>query len=48
MTASASMEEFEALLEQSFETHDVVEGAVVKGIVTAFEKDFAVVDMTTK
>ena len=48
MTMSASMEEFEALLEQSFETHDVVEGAVVKGAITAFEKDFAVVDVGLK
>ncbi|MEM7067968.1 MAG: 30S ribosomal protein S1 [Pseudomonadota bacterium] len=48
MTASPSMEEFEALLEQSFETHDVVEGAVVKGIITAFEKDLAVVDVGLK
>ncbi len=48
MTNSSSMEEFEALLEQSFETHDVVEGAVVKGIITAFEKDLAVVDVGLK
>ena len=48
MTNSPSMEEFEALLEQSFETHDVVEGAVVKGIITAFEKDLAVVDVGLK
>ncbi len=48
MNMSAGMEEFEALLEQSFETHDVIEGAVVKGIITAFEKDFAVVDVGLK
>ena len=48
MTTSASMEEFEALLEQSFETHDVVEGAVVKGVITAFEKDLAVIDVGLK
>ena len=48
MTNSPSMEEFEALLEQSFETHAVVEGAVVKGIITAFEKDLAVVDVGLK
>jgi len=48
MTNSPSMEEFEALLEQSFETHDVVEGAVVKGIITAFEKDLAVIDVGLK
>ena len=48
MTNSPSMEEFEALLEQSFETHDVIEGAVVKGIITAFEKDLAVIDVGLK
>jgi len=48
MTTSASMEEFEALLEQSFETHDVVEGAVVKGLITGFEKDLAVIDVGLK
>ncbi len=48
MTKSPSMEEFEALLEQSFETHDVVEGAVVKGVITAFEKDLAVIDVGLK
>jgi len=48
MTKNPSMEEFEALLEQSFETHDVVEGAVVKGIITAFEKDLAVIDVGLK
>jgi len=48
MTNSPSMEEFEALLEQSFETHDVVEGAVVKGTITAFEKDLAVIDVGLK
>ena len=48
MTASAMMEEFEALLEQSFETRDVVEGAVVKGIITGFEKDLAVIDVGLK
>ena len=48
MTVSKGMEEFEALLEQSFETNDVVEGAVVKGIITGFEKDLAVVDVGLK
>ena len=48
MTISKGMEEFEALLEQSFETNDVIEGAVVKGIITAFEKDLAVVDVGLK
>ena len=48
MTSNPSMEEFEALLEQSFETHDVIEGAVVKGVITAFEKDLAVIDVGLK
>ncbi|MEO1143403.1 MAG: 30S ribosomal protein S1, partial [Pseudomonadota bacterium] len=48
MTASAMMEEFEALLEQSFETRDVIEGAVVKGTITGFEKDLAVIDVGLK
>lgn len=41
-------EEFEALLNESFETHDVVEGSVVKGLVTAIEKDLAVIDVGLK
>jgi len=48
MTENARLEEFEALLEESFETNDVLEGAVVKGVITAFEKDFAVVDVGLK
>ena len=40
-----TMEEFEALLNESYETHDVVEGSVVKGIITAIEKDLAVIDV---
>lgn len=46
--ANPSTEDFAALLEESFETHDVVEGAVVKGIVTAIEKDLAVIDVGLK
>ena len=41
-------EEFEALLNESFETHDVVEGSVVKGLITAIEKDMAVIDVGLK
>ncbi|MCB1429130.1 MAG: S1 RNA-binding domain-containing protein, partial [Nitratireductor sp.] len=43
-----SREDFAALLEESYITHDVVEGAVVKGIVTAIEKDLAVIDVGLK
>ncbi len=46
--ANPTLEDFESLLEQSFETHDVVEGAVVKGIITAIEKDLAVIDVGLK
>ena len=49
MTAlNPSREEFEALLNESFETHDVVEGAVVKGLITAIEKDMAIIDVGLK
>ena len=43
-----STADFEALLNESFETHDVLEGQVVKGIVTAIEKDLAVIDVGLK
>ncbi len=43
-----SMEEFEALLNESFETHDTVEGTVVKGLITAIEKDNAIIDVGLK
>ncbi len=43
-----SRDDFAALLEESFVTHDVLEGAVVKGIVTAIEKDLAVIDVGLK
>ncbi|MEM7461556.1 MAG: 30S ribosomal protein S1 [Pseudomonadota bacterium] len=41
-------EDFAALLEESFITHDVLEGEVVKGTVTAIEKDLAVIDVGLK
>ena len=43
-----SREDFAALLEESFGTHDVAEGSVVKGTVTAIEKDVAVIDVGLK
>ncbi|MCG6858919.1 MAG: 30S ribosomal protein S1 [Salaquimonas sp.] len=43
-----STEDFAALLEESFVTHDVVEGSVVKGVITAIEKDLAVIDVGLK
>ena len=41
-------EDFAALLEESFTTHDVAEGSVVNGIITAIEKDIAVIDVGLK
>jgi small subunit ribosomal protein S1 len=41
-------DEFAAHLEASFVDHDLAEGSVVKGIVTAIEKDVAVIDVGLK
>ncbi len=43
-----TMEEFEALLNESYATHDAVEGQVVVGTITAIEKDMAIVDVGLK
>lgn len=49
MTSENSMqEEFAALLEESFSGKEIYEGAVVKGTVTAVEKDLAVIDVGLK
>jgi small subunit ribosomal protein S1 len=48
MGMNPTREDFAALLEESFITHDVVEGAVVKGTITAIEKDLAVIDVGLK
>jgi small subunit ribosomal protein S1 len=41
-------EDFAALLEESFESHGIDEGSVVKGRVVAIEKDLAVIDVGLK
>jgi small subunit ribosomal protein S1 len=41
-------EDFAALLEESFASHDLAEGTVVKGTVIAIEKDVAVIDVGLK
>ncbi|WP_274423589.1 30S ribosomal protein S1 [Chelativorans sp. YIM 93263] len=41
-------DDFASLLEESFTDRDVAEGAVVKGTVTAIEKDMAVIDVGLK
>lgn len=48
MAASASMEEFEALLNESFELDTPDEGSVVKGIVLAIEAGQAIIDVGYK
>jgi small subunit ribosomal protein S1 len=46
--ATPSREDFEAMLEASFETRSPAEGSVIKGKVVAVENDFAVVDVGLK
>ena len=46
--ATPTREDFAALLEESFAANDVIEGSVVKGTVTAIEKDLAVIDVGLK
>ena len=48
MCAKATMEEFEALLNESFEVDTPDEGSVVKGKVIAVEAGFAVIDVGYK
>ena len=48
MCAKASMDEFEALLKESFEVDTPEEGTVVKGKVIAIEAGFAIVDVGYK
>jgi small subunit ribosomal protein S1 len=46
--AQPSREDFAALLEESFHSDALMEGAVVKGTVVAIEKDLAVIDVGAK
>ena len=48
MSAKSSTEDFASLLEESFATQDLAEGYVAKGIITAIEKDVAIVDVGLK
>ena len=43
--AAPSREDFAALLEDSFTSGNLQEGAVIKGTVVAIEKDLAVIDV---
>ncbi|VVS98688.1 30S ribosomal protein S1 [Rhizobium sp. EC-SD404] len=46
--ANPTREDFAALLEESFGGNDLAEGYVAKGIVTAIEKDMAIIDVGLK
>ncbi len=46
--STPTREDFAALLEESFASNDLAEGYVAKGIVTAIEKDVAIVDVGLK
>ncbi|MFV2002384.1 MAG: 30S ribosomal protein S1 [Paracoccaceae bacterium] len=48
MSANSAMEEFEALLNESFETDTPTEGSVVKGTVIAIESGQAIIDVGYK
>ena len=48
MSAQSSTEDFASLLEESFAAQDLAEGYVAKGIITAIEKDVAIVDVGLK
>jgi small subunit ribosomal protein S1 len=48
MTMSPTRDDFAALLDESLGGRDFMEGTVVKGMVVAIEKDFAIVDVGLK
>ena len=48
MSAATKMEDFASLLEESFAKNDLAEGYVAKGIITAIEKDVAIIDVGLK
>ncbi|WP_026147876.1 30S ribosomal protein S1 [Robiginitomaculum antarcticum] len=47
-TMNPSMDDFASMLEASLEANSMTEGSVVKGIVTAIEKDMAIIDVGLK
>ena len=47
-TYAPSREDFAALLDESYGENEALEGAVIKGIVVAIEKDVAVIDVGLK
>jgi small subunit ribosomal protein S1 len=48
MSSNPSRDDFEALLDESMGGGDFAEGTVVKGLVAAIEKDFAIIDVGLK
>ena len=48
MSMNPSRGDFEALLDESMGGRDFAEGTVVKGVVAAIEKDFAIIDVGLK
>ena len=46
--AAPSREDFAAMLEESFHTGNLQEGAVIKGKIVGIEKDMAVIDVGLK
>ena len=48
MSDKSSTEDFASLLEESFAAQDLAEGYVAKGVITAIEKDVAIVDVGLK
>jgi small subunit ribosomal protein S1 len=48
MSMNPSRDDFEALLDESMGGRDFAEGTVVKGLVVAIEKDFAIIDVGLK
>ncbi len=48
MSMSPSRDDFAALLDEAMGGRDFVEGSVVKGLVVAIEKDFAIIDVGLK
>ncbi len=47
-TMNPSTDDFASMFEASFETNDMSEGSVIKGTVTAIEKDMAMIDVGLK
>ena len=47
-SANPSLDDFMSMLDESFSESHSAEGSVVKGIITAIEKDMAIIDVGLK